>query len=230
MAYVGTVSRSTIDPATRSGAALRGRAYDHIKQRILSRRYDAGSVISEPEVAEAVGTSRTPVREAFLRLEAEGMLDLVPRRGAVVRGLSTREVVQFLEARLVVERFALRRLLGADGTLAGSLAAMRATQQEMRASLEHIARFEACDRDFHSQAVLATGNQALSELHRKAQDAEARAGLVDLLPSAGLGLALDQHEAILAALEARDERAVDEAIVRHLGSTFAGLHGWAPGA
>ncbi|MBS1843766.1 MAG: GntR family transcriptional regulator [Actinobacteria bacterium] len=57
------------------------RAYVHTKERILAGEYAQGRLIGEGEVSDAVGVSRTPVREAFLRLEAEGLLQLYPKRG-----------------------------------------------------------------------------------------------------------------------------------------------------
>jgi len=60
------------------------RVYGHTKSRVLDGTFPGGSLITEGEISEAVGVSRTPVREAFLRLQAEGLLRLYPKRGALV--------------------------------------------------------------------------------------------------------------------------------------------------
>src|SRR3954465_8181531 len=81
------------------------RAYDHLKQAILDRAYPGGALLSEGEVAAQVGVSRTPVREALLRLEPEGPVRLYPKRGALVLPASPQEITDVLETREVVETF-----------------------------------------------------------------------------------------------------------------------------
>src|ERR1700712_6010725 len=78
------------------------RAYQHLKARILSREYAGGSLLPEGEVADAVGVSRTPVREAMLRLSAEGLLRLYPKRGALVVSVGAEEARDILEARELI--------------------------------------------------------------------------------------------------------------------------------
>ena len=67
------------------------RAYRHVKDRILDGSLPGGELISEGEIAEALGMSRTPVRAAFGQLEAEGLLRLYPKRGALVVPVSASE-------------------------------------------------------------------------------------------------------------------------------------------
>src|ERR1700733_14401869 len=87
------------------------RAYEHTKERILDGAYEEGQLIGEGEVSDAVGVSRTPVREAFLLLEAEGLLRLFPKRGALVVPVSAHEIDSVLEARELIEGHALRKIL-----------------------------------------------------------------------------------------------------------------------
>ena len=76
------------------------RALDYVKTQVLTGEFPGGELISEGDVATALGMSRTPVREAFLRLEAEGLLRLYPQRGALVVPVSPDEVRAVMEARL----------------------------------------------------------------------------------------------------------------------------------
>src|SRR3954447_25770308 len=87
------------------------RAYLHLKQRILSREYAGGSLLTEGEIADAVGVSRTPVREAMLRLSTEGLLRLYPKRGALVVSVSADEVRDIMEARELLESHAVELVL-----------------------------------------------------------------------------------------------------------------------
>jgi DNA-binding GntR family transcriptional regulator len=72
-------------------ASAAGRAYEYVKQRLLDGRFAGGSLLSENEIARELGLSRTPVRQAFVTLQGEELLDLYPRRGAVVRPISASE-------------------------------------------------------------------------------------------------------------------------------------------
>src|SRR5271166_622349 len=98
--------------ATRgSRLAAKDRALDYVKDQILTGAFPGGELISEGEVADALGMSRTPIREAFLRLEAEGLLRLYPQRGALVVPVSPQEVRAVIEARLVLEQFAASKVI-----------------------------------------------------------------------------------------------------------------------
>ncbi|MBV8291555.1 MAG: GntR family transcriptional regulator, partial [Mycobacterium sp.] len=92
--------------------AAKDRALDYVKSQVLSGAFPGGELISEGEVAAALGMSRTPVREAFLRLEAEGLLRLYPQRGALVVPVSSEEARAVIEARLLLEHFAADKVIG----------------------------------------------------------------------------------------------------------------------
>src|ERR1700751_5217446 len=91
--------------------AAKDRALDYVKSQVLTGAFPGGELISEGEVASALGMSRTPVREAFLRLEAEGLLRLYPQRGALVVPVSSEEARAVIEARRVLEQFAAGKVL-----------------------------------------------------------------------------------------------------------------------
>src|SRR5215208_7627827 len=112
------------------------RAYAYTKQRVLDATYAGGELLTEGEVADALGMSRTPVREAFLRLEGEGLLRLYPKRGALVVPVSVGEIEAVIETRMLVERFALDKVLsiGAAPAIADALEIANAAQEEYAAS------------------------------------------------------------------------------------------------
>src|SRR4051812_18170722 len=89
------------------------RAYAEVKERLLDGRFAGGTLLSENEIAQRLGLSRTPVRQAFVQLEAEGLLELYPRRGALVVPVSASEADDVLEARLLIEQHAARRAAAA---------------------------------------------------------------------------------------------------------------------
>lgn len=100
-------------PASPASPPAADRVYRHVKQGVLDRRYEGGVLLTEGELAEAVGVSRTPVREALLRLETEGLLKLYPKKGALVLPVSAQEIADVIETRLLVEEFTVRRAVPA---------------------------------------------------------------------------------------------------------------------
>lgn len=209
------------------------RVYEHAKAAILARRYEPHDLLSEGELAEAVGVSRTPVREALLRLQSEGLLRLLPKRGALVLPVTPAEVADVFETRRLIETFAVRKAVtagqpGLASDLEARLARMRAAvkARDARAYVE-------ADRDFHDRIVAATGNDILTTLYRSLRDRQLRMGVVNLLDAStgtldNAGLTrmranIADHEAILAAIAARTVRAGEAAVTAHLDRAEAQL-------
>src|SRR5919112_4053359 len=84
-------------------------AYEYVKARLLDGRFAGGTLLSENEIAQRLNVSRTPVRQAFVQLEAEGLLELYPRRGALVVPVWAAEIEDVFEARMLVEEHCARR-------------------------------------------------------------------------------------------------------------------------
>ncbi len=87
---------------------LREKILETIRDAILKGSLKPGERVSEPELAERFGISRTPIREAFRQLESEGYLEVIPRKGAVVASLSERDVEEFYAIKIILEGFAAR--------------------------------------------------------------------------------------------------------------------------
>jgi DNA-binding GntR family transcriptional regulator len=179
------------------------RAYAYTRQRILTGEFAAGDLISEGDVAGATGVSRTPVREAFLRLQAEGALRLHPKRGALVVPVSVAEIRQVLEARLVIEAFAAEQVIAADAAartaLADKLAASMRRQQELSEAGDHDG-FVAEDRVFHELIVRAAGNDLLADFYEVLRDRQLRMGSHALRRTAARRHSIDAQHARLADL------------------------------
>ena len=195
------------------------RAYAHTKERILDGAYEEGQLIGEGEVSEAVGVSRTPVREAFLRLEAEGMLRLFPKRGALVVPISAADVEDVMETRLLIERFAVRRVVELELDLDDQLLAAIAAQKE-HASAKDVVAFVDADREFHRIFVAATGNAIVLQMHDSLRDQQNRMGLAALSRSADrTARILKEHRAIVKAVTKGDPAAAEALIEAHLEET-----------
>lgn len=175
-------------------------AYAFAKQGILDGRFAGGELISEGDVAGQLGLSRTPVREAFLLLEAEGLLRLYPKRGALVVPVSPAEVTYVMETRVLIESFALERAArDTPGLGAALLASIDA--QEGHVAAGDLSAFVEADREFHRLFVEAAGNPILLQLYDSLRDRQARMGLAALARSdERLRQIVDEHRVIACAL------------------------------
>jgi DNA-binding GntR family transcriptional regulator len=199
------------------------RAYEHVKQAILDRAYPGGALLSEGELATAVGVSRTPVREALLRLETEGLVRLYPKRGALVLPVSPQEITDVLETRELVETFtAGKAAFGPELTaeLTRLLEAMR----------EHAdggdgREFARADRCFHRAIVAAAGNEILTRLYDSMRDRQLRMARLTADDPARTADAIRDHAEILEAVRSGDRRRVRAAIHRHLQTAGTALRG-----
>jgi DNA-binding GntR family transcriptional regulator len=201
------------------------RAYGFAKQRILDGRFVGGQLITESDVALGAGVSRTPVREAFLRLEGEGFLRLYPKRGALVVPVSVAEVHSVLETRVVVERFAAEKVIGGGVELGRPLRAAIDRQRALSGP-EYSRDFVDADREFHRILVAAAGNEILLQLHDSLRDRQTRMGLVALArDSDRTRQILHEHEAIANGIATRDRDLTLSIIERHIQRTGALLGG-----
>lgn len=180
------------------------RAYAFVKERILDGAYPGGDLLSEGEVAEALGVSRTPVREAFLLLEAEGLMRLYPKRGALVVPVSPDEVRDVMETRMLVERHTADRLArrGADAApVIEDLRALIARQEGLLADGDLIG-FVAADRAFHHTIVAAAGNAILTRISDSLRDRQRRMVAATVARDPELPRSfVAEHREILAAIE-----------------------------
>ncbi|MER5401083.1 GntR family transcriptional regulator [Streptomyces sp. NPDC002599] len=198
------------------------RVYAHVKQGVLERRYEGGSLLTEGELADAVGVSRTPVREALLRLEAEGLIKLYPKKGALVLPVSAQEIADVVETRQLVEEHAARKAVPASPRLLARLEELLDRQKEQAAAGD-LAAAAVTDRCFHAEIVRSGGNEILSRLYDQLRDRQLRMGVAVMHAHPDrITKTLVEHEQILQALRAGDADAVVALIHGHV-SWFSNL-------
>ena len=208
------------------------RVHEHVKERILAGEYAAGALLSEVEVAAALDVSRTPAHEAFRRLEAEGLLQLIPRRGAVVVPIGPREAVDVLEVRYALETAAVRRLCDDVGEARDARAALgpRLTdlidRQRTLAEEGDVPGFAAVDEAFHRALVTASGNLVADRLYATLADRQRlmTVGSIGGRPD-HLCTLVTEHESLAAAVAAADDVGFGEKLLAHLRATHRTLTG-----
>lgn len=137
------------------------RVYAALRERISDGDLVRGTKLRQEALAEELGVSRTPLREALRRLAAEGLVEFHPNRGAHVTEISTEDVRSAYEARLIVEPGAAR--IAATRRTPDHLDALRRAVEAQRAATDQLASY-AASRAFHLALVRASGNDYLIRL------------------------------------------------------------------
>ncbi|WP_329550005.1 GntR family transcriptional regulator [Streptomyces sp. NBC_01356] len=201
-------------------ASGREKAYAYLKDTVLTDPAMQGEFLSEQDIADRIGVSRTPIREALLLLAAEDLVELVPKRGARVAPLSGREISELMELRGIVERYAAQQVIGAERAPLRELGELLQRQRELNGP-DQAKEFIAVDHLFHSTLVSAVGNRLLERHYDGLRSRQVRAGVVALYNQHGRQEAvLHEHQDILTALAAGDATAACAAIDSHLQSTL----------
>jgi DNA-binding GntR family transcriptional regulator len=139
-------------------------AYQRIRSMILDNEMPAGFQVTEQDMAEKLDISRTPTREALLKLEAEGLIEIWPRHGMRVKHISIDDLREIYQMVTVLEASAAR-FAAENGVSAALLAEMRKSIEDMDAALaaDDLREWAKADRTFHRLLIQAGGNRRLAE-------------------------------------------------------------------
>lgn len=143
---------------------LKDKAYSEIKQRILDGEYSPGSFLAERRLAQQLEMSKTPIRSAIERLEAEGFVSVSPRQGIVVKEAAFHEIVDFFDIRIALETFVVRRLAGtlSSGEIERIQENLEAQRKHAEArTAQHVAAYVDLDAKFHLLLCEFFGNQEI---------------------------------------------------------------------
>ncbi len=202
-------SQSPLGSASLDHRTLWQRVHEHLREEIISGRLMPGTELHEAALARSLGVSRGPIREALGRLATEGLVAIRPRRGAVVRALSSAEFIEAYQVREALEMMSVR--LAVPKLTAEDLAAMERLIDDMasRGEAGDVQGFFEANTEFHQRFFEVAGNGMLSELYRQLRGQIDRHRLRSLELRGDLRRSIDEHRAILWAARTGDvERAV----------------------
>lgn len=183
---------------------LRELVFESLREAILNQQLEPGERMMEIQMAEEMGVSRTPVREAIRKLELEGLVVMVPRKGAYVAGLSLKDVADVFEIRRALEG------------LAAELAVDRITDDELENLERYLVKIsEEIDRgdlnkvietdtDFHTLLYQASRNQRLSQIINNLREQIQRFRATSLSNPGRMKEAVEEHRKIVEAISSRD--------------------------
>lgn len=194
--------------------------YQTLRAAIIRQTFAPGQRLQVDELAQQLGVSRTPVKDALTLLAAEGLIKISPRRGTYVAELSAEEILETYEVRLALELAAGEQLLlGMDPAILQQLEAACLAVEVAAQSPEGVEEHLHKNFDFHELFVQSSGNRKLLEVYRSLH-AAIQIARVHYRPSSGwyqrLGQEFHEHRAILEALRNRDGEALAIALRTHL--------------
>ena len=198
---------------------LHGEVTARLRDMIVEARLPAGERIQELEVARSLGVSRTPVREALKVLASEGLVELLPQRGAVVRAFTPKDAQDMLAMIALLEEYAGRAACAASDE---EIAPIVELHRRMRTHFERRERPEyfALNQQIHGAIVEAAHNQTLSAMHASLRARMRRIRYIGNNSPENWNAAMAEHEEMIAALAARDGEGLARALRAHLENTW----------
>jgi DNA-binding GntR family transcriptional regulator len=207
-----------------SASTLRDGVADALRQAIISGRWSPNSRLHEARIAQQLGVSRAPVREALSQLEEEGLVRSEPNRGTFVTELSIQDIEEIQSLREVLECFALRR--AADKLMGPGLAdleRMLADQVSAADAGDRLGLLEK-DMELHRHICFTSGHNHLFKLWTRLANQTRRFMFVNFQvleqTQGDLRLVVEGHVAIVQALRDRDVEAAEQALRQHLNDSL----------
>ncbi len=189
---------------------------DSIKTAIIKGKFKPGERISEGELAESMGISRTPLREAFRKLENEGFITIIPRKGAIVTDIDPEEASDLYIIKGNLEGLAAR--LATPNITEKDIKKLEKINDELRELIDSndLEAFYRLHRKFHMLFVKSSGNNRLIQMISNLNDHFKRFGIVSLTLPGQFQQTLQQHEEIIEAFKEGDELNAEEKVKRNV--------------
>lgn len=195
---------------------LRDLVFDYMKEAIITGKLKPGERLMEVQLAERLGVSRTPVREAIRKLELEGLVVMVPRKGAYVADLNAKDLLNVLEVRSSLEG------------LAASLAAERITDEELEKLKSIVEEFRVkmdegdlealirLDKEFHDLIFAASRNDKLIQIMNNLQEHVHRFRVKYITEGKKAKRIYQEHKKIAELIEQRDANGARKWAEKHV--------------
>lgn len=193
-------------------------AYQAVYDMIASGVLEPGDRLRETDLAERIGLSRTPIREAIRRLEAEGIVSHEPRVGAVVKSLSQQEIVELYEMRIMLETSAAE--MAAKHASLAETRTLETLNSKMLDAKDDPAKVAELNRQFHTCIVSAARNRYLASSFHNLANALVVLGHTTLDTPDRVKSVVNQHQAIIDALIKGDANEAKEAMAIHMETSL----------
>ena len=195
---------------------LRDVVFNTLRRAILTGRFKPGERLLEVHLADQLGVSRTPIREAIRKLELEGLVTMIPRRGAIVAEMTVKNMRDVLEVRRTLDMLSVE--LACTRIDAAGLKNLGDAREAFAAALKtgNTATMAAADVAFHDIIVEATGNLRLKNLLNNLAEQMYRYRFIYLQDDIRHDMLVTEHEAIYEAIKAKNREAAAAAAKAHI--------------
>ena len=195
--------------------SLSQQAYDILRKKIITREFEPGTVLSEQQIAETLGMSRTPIREALVRLQNDQLLKYVPQKGVSVREMTVKDFVNVGALMRALQYFAVSELVRLGEAFDTS--EIEQLHEDQKAHISDPWRCFELNIEMHMKIAALLGNDMIVQVARNTSDLIILAGYVSSRANFPVALqeVFNEHETIVKALKDRDLEAFSEALCKH---------------
>lgn len=204
----------------KDSGSLRARVFATLERDILNGEYKEGDTLNELKLSQTLGVSRTPIREALMQLELEGLVETIQNKGAIVVGISTQDIEDIYAIRLHLEGFATS--LAAEKMTDDEVTALEKVLelQEFYMTKNDTDRIWELDAEFHRMLYSASDNRTLktmlSSLHNQIQ----RGRVLSLRVEGRAEKSVEEHRRIVEAIKARDAGLAEQLTIEHINNAL----------
>lgn len=199
--------------------SLKERAYDKLKELIVTGALEPGEMQNEKRLAEALGVSRTPVREALLELSQEGMVAFVQGKGVVICKLTPQQIREVFEIRRVIEGYIVKKIATRlTDTDIKEIDKNIRNQEKMLLKADRLAFIEY-DKQFHLYLAAKIGNQRIESILNNLRDQIHLMGIRAVENDSRMKQVIEEHRAIFSGLKEQNSQKALKAMIHHLENT-----------
>lgn len=214
------MTRAKLSPIRLEGfQPLREMVFDVLMEAIISGQLPPGERLMEVQLAEEMGVSRTPVREAIRRLELEGFVVMIPRKGAYVAGLSIKDIVNIFEIRTALEQLAVT--LAAERMTPEDLETLERLLVELAETVKEadVEAWTELDKKFHHLIYEYSRNERLIQMMDNIMEQINRYRVISLSNLEVRQHSVEEHKRIVEGMAERDIDAARKAAADHINNT-----------
>ncbi|HEY8500287.1 MAG TPA: GntR family transcriptional regulator [Clostridia bacterium] len=201
--------------------SLHGKVFEQLKDSILNGKYKHGDLLNEVKLAEEMGVSRTPVREALRQLELEGLVAYIPNKGVTVRGLSREDIKDIYQIRLMIEGMTARR--AAENITEEELAELKEyiELEEFYTGRDDVKQLSRLDSCFHETIYKACGSRLLTKTLKAFHHYAKSVRDISLSYHERAKKTYLEHKAIYEAIRDRDRELAEILMEQHVRNATA---------
>lgn len=196
---------------------LRDVVFNTLRQAILRGELKPGERLMEVQLANKLGVSRTPIREAIRKLELEGLVLMIPRKGAEVADITEKSLMDVLEVRKALEELAVQ--LCCDKITGKEIEELRRAADDFRRILktsDDVTEIAEADVRFHDIIYLATGNQKLIQILNNLREQMYRYRVECIKRKESHPILIAEHEEIIRRIENKEKKEAADIVCRHI--------------